>query len=76
MLHYVGGKPWQSKDELEKNDWEGGEAYKSLFQLWWQIRNGEIFLASDKVTYMQMRDGVLTNIGSCLSKIVPLAITT
>ena len=47
VIHYVGGKPWQSAEEIRRLDWEGSSAesmapYEKLFQLWHAVRRGEI----------------------------------
>jgi len=44
ILHYVGGKPWNSVEELEKCDWEADVVgkYRDLFALWVKARNGEV----------------------------------
>jgi len=47
IVHYVGGKPWQSDEEIGRLDWEaktleGMDAmkpYNSLFDVWRTIRN-------------------------------------
>ena len=48
MLHFVGGKPWCSDEELKVSEWEEGEAaeavgevrrrYGPLFDLWHAVR--------------------------------------
>lgn len=46
VLHYVGGKPWQNRDQLLLNDWESKEidvmvAYEALFSIWQKIRHNQ-----------------------------------
>ncbi len=51
IVHYVGGKPWQSAEELQRLDWEAKVSpeamvsYEPLFQLWRNVRNGTITTA-------------------------------
>ena len=47
MLHYVGGKPWNTKEELEAIDWEERDCkdvagrYWELFYIWkYIVRDG------------------------------------
>jgi hypothetical protein len=47
VVHYVGGKPWQSAEEIRRLDWEGSSEesmapYGALFALWHQVYSGEI----------------------------------
>lgn len=43
VIHYVGGKPWQSAEDIQRLDWEGApesiRVYEPIFQLWHLIRN-------------------------------------
>lgn len=47
VVHYVGGKPWQSAEELQRLDWEASTGdgamlpYEPLFQLWRRVYRGE-----------------------------------
>jgi hypothetical protein len=52
VVHYVGGKPWQSAEEIRRLDWEGSSEeamapYGPLFELWHQVYRGEIVTAED-----------------------------
>jgi lipopolysaccharide biosynthesis glycosyltransferase len=44
IIHYVGGKPWQTSEELLRLDWEGTPeemaVYVPLFDVWHCIRKG------------------------------------
>ncbi|KAJ1428268.1 nucleotide-diphospho-sugar transferase [Ochromonadaceae sp. CCMP2298] len=48
VLHFVGGKPWQCREELTRLDWEFRSAphaldcYAPLFRLWHRVRRREI----------------------------------
>lgn len=47
VVHYVGGKPWQSAEDIRRLDWEGSTSesmapYEGVFQLWHRLRSGEI----------------------------------
>lgn len=49
IVHYVGGKPWQSAEDIRRLDWEGSSSesmapYNALFQLWHKLRRGDILL--------------------------------
>ncbi len=39
VIHYIGGKPWQSEEEL-KNDFEDNSPYRPIFDLWQQAHDG------------------------------------
>ena len=52
IVHFVGAKPWQSLEEMKRQDWEvelGGEAsvkvYAPLFSLWRKVRNTTLSLS-------------------------------
>jgi hypothetical protein len=73
VLHYVGGKPWQSKEQLERNDWEGGDAYEKLFDVWHLFRNGHI-VDDGTGEYVNVKDPEApVRIGNNLSALVPAA---
>ena len=46
VLHSVGGKPWQTEEELGRLDWEMKECnvrerYKEVFEVWRRVERGE-----------------------------------
>ena len=45
-MHSVGGKPWQTEEELGRLDWEMKECnvrerYKEVFEVWRRVERGE-----------------------------------
>lgn len=38
VIHYVGGKPWQTKEQRAKADWDENESYKVLEAVWWFVK--------------------------------------
>jgi alpha-N-acetylglucosamine transferase len=52
IVHYVGGKPWQSAEELRRLDWEASseeamQRYQPLFELWHKVFCGEFGSAEE-----------------------------
>jgi hypothetical protein len=47
IIHYVGGKPWQTPEEIRRLDWEGSSAasmapYDALFRVWHVVRRAGV----------------------------------
>ena len=40
VVHYMGGKPWQTAQERKASDWEDNTKYEPLFAAWWAIWHG------------------------------------
>ena len=52
IVHYVGGKPWQSAEDIRRLDWEGSSEesmapYDELFRLWHRVYSGEVTSAEE-----------------------------
>ncbi len=43
VIHYIGGKPWQSEEELKK-DFEDNSPYWPIFDLWQQAHDGTAYM--------------------------------
>jgi len=41
IIHYTGGKPWQTAEERNMKDFEDNSAYEPLFVLWWRAYQGQ-----------------------------------
>lgn len=55
IIHYVGGKPWQSAEDLKRLDWEASSDYAmipyvKLFNIWHLIRDNLVDCSSDCIT--------------------------
>jgi lipopolysaccharide biosynthesis glycosyltransferase len=40
IIHYTGGKPWQTEQELKEKDFEDNTPYKPIFELWQEAFEG------------------------------------